>query len=221
MALEAARVGSKLPVNIRALLTQYDHAIAIIQKLPMDNLVALVDSLFPEEVEDLADLRDLALSALETVTSPKELLDALIVGITQVDVPPSPEYARIMSLHKSKGLTSPVVYVAGVVDGIVPTLPTAGRATDAQIEAAVEEQRRLLYVAVTRASSQLVLSYSSKMELGLAMSLRVQVEMSKIRKSGDVKVVSTIASRYLRELGDDAPRVIAGTTWLESYLMDA
>ena len=219
MALEAARVGSKLPVNIRALLTQYDHAIAIIQKLPMDNLVALVDSLFPEEVEDLADLRDLALSALETVTSPKELLDALIVGITQVDVPPSPEYARIMSLHKSKGLTSPVVYVAGVVDGIVPTLPTAGRATDAQIEAAVEEQRRLLYVAVTRASSQLVLSYSSKMELGLAMSLRVQVEMSKIRKSGDVKVAPTIASRYLRELGDDAPRATTGTMWLASYLL--
>ena len=220
-ALEAARAGSRPPVNVRAFLTQYDHAMAIISKLPLDDLPALVDSLFPEEVEDLADLRELALEALEEATSPRELLDALIVGITQVDVPPSPEYVRIMSLHKSKGLTSPVVYVVGMVDGIVPTLPTPDGASDAQMEAAVEEQRRLLYVAITRCASQLVLSYSSKMELGLAMSLRVQVVGNRIRRSGDVKVAPTIASRYLRELGAEAPRPIAGTRWLESYLVGA
>jgi superfamily I DNA/RNA helicase len=220
-ALEATRAGSRLPVNVRAFLTQYGHAIAVISKLPLDDLPALVDSLFPEEVEDLSDLRELALEALEEASSPRELLDALIVGITQVDVPPSPEYVRIMSLHKSKGLTSPVVYIVGMVDGVVPTLPGPDRATNVQIEAAAEEQRRLLYVAITRASSQLVFSYSSKMELGLAMSLRVQVARNKIRRAGDVKVAPTIASRYLSELGAEAPRPTAGTRWLESYLVGA
>lgn len=220
-SLEAARAGSRLPVNVRAFLTQYERELAVISKLPLDDVPALVNALFSDEVEDLSDLREIALRALEEATSPKELLDALIVGITQVDVPPSPEYVRIMSLHKSKGLTSPVVYVVGMVDGIVPTLPTPDRATDVQMEAAVEEQRRLLYVAVTRAASQLVLSYSSKMELGLAMSLRVQVVRDRIRRVGNVKVAPTIASRYLSELGAEAPRPIPGTRWQESYLVGA
>ena len=218
-ALEAVRAGSKLPVNARAFLGQYNTALAIVEKLPLDDLPLLVDSLFPENIEAVADLRALALEAVEVATSPRELLEALITGITQVDVPPSPEYVRIMSLHKSKGLTSPVVYVVGMVDGIVPTLPPPDRATEAQIAAAVEEQRRLLYVAITRASSQLILTYSSKMELGLAMSLRVHVVKSKIRKVGDIKAAPTIASRYLSELGMDAPRPSAGPGWLDSYLV--
>lgn len=217
-ALEAVRSGSTIPVNTRAFMTQYNSALAIIEKLPLDDLPSLVDALFPENIDDLADLRTLAMTAIETVSSPRELLDALITGITQVDVPPSPEYVRIMSLHKSKGLTSPVVYVVGMVDGIVPTLPSSDRATDAQRTAAVEEQRRLLYVAITRSSSHLVLTYSSRMELGLAMSLRVQVQRDRIRRVGDVKAAPTIASRFLRELGPDAPRAVQGPRWLESYL---
>ncbi len=218
-ALEAVRAGARLPVNVRAFLGQYNNALAIIEKLPLDDLTLLVNSIFPENVESVADLRALALEAVQMATSPRELLQALITGITQVDVPPSPEYIRIMSLHKSKGLTSPVVYVVGMVDGIVPTLPTPDRATEAQIAAAVEEQRRLLYVAITRASSQLILTYSSKVELGLAMSLRVQVMKSKIRKVGDIKAAPTIASRYLGELGEDAPRPAAGPGWLDSYVV--
>lgn len=217
-ALEAVRSGSTIPVNTRAFMTQYNDALALIEKLPLDDLPRLVDALFPENVEDLIDLRALAVAGLDTASSPKELLEALITGITQVDVPPSPEYVRIMSLHKSKGLTSPVVYVVGMVDGILPTLPSSDRSTEQQRVAAVEEQRRLLYVAITRSSSQLVLTYSGRMELGLAMSLRVQVQRDKIRRTGDVKAAPTIASRFLGELGPDAPQAIRGTRWLESYL---
>jgi superfamily I DNA/RNA helicase len=115
-------------------------------------------------------------------------------------------------------LTSTVVYVVGMVDGIVPTLPSSDRATEQQRAAAVEEQRRLLYVAITRSSSQLVLTYSGRMDLGLAMSLRVQVQRDKIRRIADVKAAPTIASRFLGELGPDAPRAIRGPRWLESYL---
>lgn len=217
-ALKAVRSGLTIAVNTRAFMTQYTDAVALIEKLPLDDLPRLVDALFPDNVEDLTDLRTLAVAALDTATSPKEMLEALITGITQVDVPPSPEYVRIMSLHKSKGLTSPVVYIVGMVDGIVPTLPSSDRATEQQRAMAVEEQRRLLYVAITRSSSQLVLTYSGRMELGLAMSLRVQVQRDKIRRTGDVKAAPTIASRFLGELGPDAPQAIRGTRWLESYL---
>jgi DNA helicase-2/ATP-dependent DNA helicase PcrA len=217
-ALEAAKAGSRVPGVGRAFLAQFNQATARLGKLPIEDLPALVDSLFPDEVSEVADLRALAVEALDEVTTTKELLDALIVGITQVDVPPSPDYVRIMSLHKSKGLTSPSVYVVGMVDGIMPTLPPPDQASEVEIADAVEEHRRLLYVAITRAASQLTLSYSTKMELGLAMSLRVHVVMSKIRRSGAFKVVPTVPSCYLRELGSDAPAAITGSSWLDSYL---
>jgi superfamily I DNA/RNA helicase len=88
----------------------------------------------------------------------------------------------------------------------------------AEMEEAVEEQRRLLYVAGTRASSQLVLSYSGRMELALAQSLRMEIAGQGIRKSGAVISATTIPSRFLRELGPEAPAVIPGSRWLASYL---
>jgi superfamily I DNA/RNA helicase len=217
-ALQMVHEGKKLPINTKALSTQYDRALAIIQQLPTENVSELVDALFPADNEDFEDLRQISLEALPEITTTKELLAALVVGITQVDVPPSPDFVRVMSLHKSKGLTSPVVYVAGLVDGIVPTIPSGNHTTEIQIDAAVEEQRRLLYVALTRASSQLVLSYSSRMEVGLAMSLRVTMNTEDIRYSDGVKVVPTIASRYISELGADAPRAERGSAWLASRL---
>jgi superfamily I DNA/RNA helicase len=54
---------------------------------------------------------------------------------------------RIMSLHKSNGLTSPAALVVGALEGIVPTLNP--RLDDPGREAALKEQRRLLFVAIT------------------------------------------------------------------------
>ena len=133
--------GKKLPINTKALSTQYDRALAIIQQLPTENVSELVDALFPADNEDFEDLRQISLEALPEITTTKELLAALVVGITQVDVPPSPDFVRVMSLHKSKGLTSPVVYVAGLVDGIVPTIPSGNHTTEIQIDAAASTLR--------------------------------------------------------------------------------
>ncbi len=216
VALERAKNGERLPVSVRALLPRYIHARNVIDGLSLEDLPSVVDALFPDNQEELADLRTLALELLPDVDSARALLDVLIVRITQVDVPASPDYVRIMSLHKSKGLTSPVVYVAGMAEGIVPTLPQSG--SDDQVSAAVEEQRRLLYVAITRAADQLVLSYAASMELSLAMKLQVRLDMRKIRRIGGQKRIPTIASRYLRELGTDAPRALPGARWLQDYL---
>jgi superfamily I DNA/RNA helicase len=215
-ALGRASRGDKLPVSIRAFLPRYIHACNVIDGLTLEDLPSVIEALFPDNQEELADLRALAVDLLPDVESARSLLDALIVRITQVDVPASPDYVRIMSLHKSKGLTSPVVYVAGMAEGIVPTLPKNG--TDDQVSAAVEEQRRLFYVAITRAADQLVLSYAASMELSLAMKLQVRLDMSKIRRIGGEKRIPTIASRYLRELGTDAPRSVPGARWLQDHL---
>jgi hypothetical protein len=50
------------------------------------------------------------------------------------------------------------------------------------------------------------------------MKLQVRSDLSKIRQIDGEKRIPTIASRYLRELGADAPQAVAGTRWLQSYL---
>lgn len=60
----------------------------------------------------------------------------------------------LMTLHASKGLEFPVVFVTGLEEGLFPL----SRATEKREE--LEEERRLFYVGVTRAEEQLFLSYA-------------------------------------------------------------
>ena len=61
----------------------------------------------------------------------------------------------MMTVHSAKGLEFPVVFVAGMEEGI---FPHAGHEDD---PAGVEEERRLAYVAITRAQTKLYLTYAA------------------------------------------------------------
>jgi DNA helicase-2/ATP-dependent DNA helicase PcrA len=65
----------------------------------------------------------------------------------------------LSSFHRAKGLEWPVVFVTGVEEGLVPM----GRA---RTEAAEREERRLLYVALTRAVDELQVSWSRTRSFG-------------------------------------------------------
>jgi superfamily I DNA/RNA helicase len=117
-----------------------------------------------------------------------------------------------MSLHKSKGLTSPVVFVVGAVDGILPPIRSADAAT---VDAATQEGRRLSYVAVTRAADELVISSAVSMDLADANARAVRYDRKTIRRSGDRHTVRTFASPYIPELGPAAPRAVRGQQWLK------
>jgi len=62
---------------------------------------------------------------------------------------------RLMSIHSAKGLEFPVVFVGGVEETIFPS----GLSINTREE--LEEERRLFYVAVTRAKHKLWLSYEN------------------------------------------------------------
>jgi DNA helicase-2/ATP-dependent DNA helicase PcrA len=67
---------------------------------------------------------------------------------------PTVQGVTLASMHAAKGLEWDVVFVVGLVDGVLPIAQSLSR------PAAVEEERRLLYVAITRAREQLALSWS-------------------------------------------------------------
>jgi DNA helicase-2/ATP-dependent DNA helicase PcrA len=67
---------------------------------------------------------------------------------------PTVQGVTLASMHAAKGLEWDAVFVVGLVDGVVPIAQSHSRPD------AVEEERRLLYVAVTRAREQLTLSWS-------------------------------------------------------------
>jgi DNA helicase-2/ATP-dependent DNA helicase PcrA len=67
---------------------------------------------------------------------------------------PTVQGVTLASMHAAKGLEWDAVFVVGLVDGVVPIAQSQSRPD------AVEEERRLLYVAVTRAREQLTLSWS-------------------------------------------------------------
>lgn len=64
-----------------------------------------------------------------------------------------PDKVRLMTVHASKGLEFPAVFVAGCNDSLFPYSPGA----DPNFDASTDEEHRLLYVAITRAEQELYL----------------------------------------------------------------
>jgi DNA helicase II / ATP-dependent DNA helicase PcrA len=64
------------------------------------------------------------------------------------------DYVSLMTIHASKGLEFPVVFIAGLEEGLFPSVMAM------QDKADIEEERRLFYVALTRAKERLSISYA-------------------------------------------------------------
>jgi DNA helicase-2/ATP-dependent DNA helicase PcrA len=161
----------------------------------------LIDALFPAS-DAWAEPVRMVTSTFEEDGEPAMLLDVIQRGVTQPELPTDVDYVRVMSLHKSKGLTSDLVVVTGCVEGLIPTLPT--NATAREWQDALEEQRRLFYVAITRTRNTLVLSSITRLPRATAHRMGALV----VRGRGGS--APTIASRFLNELGPKRPAAIQG-----------
>jgi DNA helicase-2/ATP-dependent DNA helicase PcrA len=170
---------------------------------------ALIDLLWPPADPECADIRSIALTIANSVQAPADLLEELVNAIIQPELPNTQDdIIRVMSLHKSKGLTAKCVVVAGCVAGALPTLRSGLSTTERQ--QSMEEQRRLFYVAITRSTETLFLSSAATAPHGEAMQMGLTVTHA---RQGTAALQ---ASPYWSELGPHAPHAISGQRWRSS-----
>lgn len=169
-------------------------------------MAPLIDILWPSGDLNCADIRGIALAIANDVQTPDDLLKGLIGAITQPELPDdTDDIIRVMSLHKSKGLTAKCVLVVGCVAGALPTIRPG--LTTVERQKAIEEQRRLFYVAITRTKQTLVISGAANSQYAEAMRMGLTVT----RRFGGQAVLQ--ASPFLSELGPLAPMPLSGVQW--------
>jgi DNA helicase II / ATP-dependent DNA helicase PcrA len=117
----------------------------------------------PEGLERLENIKELIAGAAESVADEGGELGltpldhflqraSLITDIDRQD--PDADAVTMMTLHNAKGLEFPAVFITGLEDGLFPLR----RAHDEPEQ--LEEERRLLYVGITRAKRTLYLSHA-------------------------------------------------------------
>jgi DNA helicase-2/ATP-dependent DNA helicase PcrA len=76
--------------------------------------------------------------------------------LTDADTPDSedPDHVSLMTIHAAKGLEFPYVYIVGLEENLFPSIQSLNSRAD------LEEERRLFYVALTRAMKKVTLSYA-------------------------------------------------------------
>lgn len=110
-----------------------------------------------ENIDELISKAAMFQEAMEETNQPATLSRfleeiALIADIDTVD--PAQDYVLLMTLHSSKGLEFPYVYLAGMEDGIFPSAMCIFGGDISELE----EERRLCYVGITRAMKELTMT---------------------------------------------------------------
>lgn len=194
--------------GVNELAAKYQELQIEIARLSQFAGADLFDELFPAGSAWADPIRELVIGKIEAGEDAAGLLDLLRNEITQPEMPADGDYVRIMSLHKSKGLTSRATIIVGCMRGLIPFLkndiPPAERPLHLQ------EQRRLFYVALTRAKELLVVSSAASVPRAVANRELNGV----ILHGGNAQAGRTISCEFLHELGPQAPAAQHGQTWV-------
>jgi superfamily I DNA/RNA helicase len=197
--MEELSAGVRSLPRIRRQIDEFNLIKQQIAELAADplngSLAEVIDTLFPTDDEDFSDIRDLALTALgeEGEHNKSAFLRELVNSVVKTEVPSESGEVRIMSIHKSKGLSSPAVFISACVQGLLPKLSDGD----------TEEQRRLLFVGITRVKSIVnesrpgVVRISSFRSMGNGFAKQLGITPARTTAG----MASFNASNFLAELG--------------------
>ncbi len=138
-----------------AIETMADRGLmALLEKIGyMDSLHALGEIEAESRIENIKTLQNYIELSLESGVTPIEFMDRAALMVSGEEDNDDKDAVSLMSLHRAKGLEFDTVVLAGVEDGMLPHQ----RALD-EGEQGIAEERRLLYVGVTRAENILHLT---------------------------------------------------------------
>ncbi len=118
----------------------------------------------------------------------------------------------IMTMHGAKGLEFPVVFITGLEEGVFPH----SRAVHAMSSDEMEEERRLCYVALTRAKEQVYLTRASERMLYGRTNYNAASFLARNSLSFDARFQSEIARQRTAERQKTTPQaaksVLTGAT---------
>ncbi len=167
---EVIDIKERIQKNVKNFKMLLDKYINLKNKLSISELIrSLIDDLgiipqFKEEnsiesMERLDNVQALMASITEfSKARPEATIDEYLQEVSLVTdlefVEDKKNVVTLMTVHSSKGLEFPTVFVTGLEEDIFPL------AKKFQSEASVEEERRLFYVAVTRAQKRVYLTHA-------------------------------------------------------------
>lgn len=150
-----------------------------------ENLTSLLDGIKEfiedDEWEEMEDVKDKSLSSyLQNIA----LLTDLDEKTNETD------FITLMSVHAAKGLEFQSIFVVGIEENLFPSFMSMGSAEQ------IDEERRLFYVAITRAKRYLTLSYSNS-----------RYQFGQMRYNEPSRFLNEIDPRHLEHPGQ-APRKV-------------
>ena len=170
------RVGSKIQKNLNDFSTTIKQLRKEKEKMALSDLIhatltkvgyykMVQEENDPRKFEKLDNLEELINDAKEfEMISEDRSLEAYLEKValnSDIDEKVDPAEnedgkVTLMTVHSAKGLEFPVVFIVGLEEGLFPHL----RSIEENGESAMEEERRLFYVAITRAKKKVYLTYA-------------------------------------------------------------
>ena len=109
----------------------------------------------------------------------------------------------LMTIHLSKGLEFPVVHLVGLEENLFPSIMSSNTRDE------LEEERRLFYVALTRAEKQIFLSYAT-----------FRYQWGKNTSCEPSRFITEVDSHYLDFLNPNIERKVINRSGLKSNIFD-
>jgi len=155
----------------------------------------------PEADARLENLKELK-SSMKNYSSLNEFLENISLQ-TAIDEEWDGEKINIMTIHSAKGLEFDAVFLPGWEEGLFPHQ----KSIDEKGADGIEEERRLAYVAITRAKKELFISFANQRKFYG-------------RQNDNYDFYSSLQSRFIDEIDDKYTEISIGDTVEDEFIFD-
>ena len=175
-----------------------------------------------ENVEELKNSIIELENVVDNLTLREYLENVSLVSATD-DLDSEREYVKLMTIHNAKGLEFPIVFLVGMEDEIFPNT------TKVMIDnESLEEERRICYVAITRAEEKLYISHAAMRYMYGQMDYRtrsrfvdeIPAELLELKRTPEMEAAAREVERKINKVAESGLKlnVISDTKKLGKQL---